>query len=241
MALKPKGKDKAKKSEADDAAAEKPRGSRKMLVASALMCFVSLGGGFFLARVAYMQDAEVYEPEYKDEDSDHAAMDDGHGDDHGDGHGKKDDHGKKLRTDITDPLAKDGHDAEHAMALKAKDDHDDGHGKKGGEVADSGLLDFGDIMTNIEGFTPQGAPKNSFLKVSLVLAYRTDEGSGELMEKRQPFMRDLFNGYLRGLSEADVKGMAGVLYIKAELLKRARAAAGNDLPQEILIKDLIVQ
>ena len=39
----------------------------------------------------------------------------------------------------------------------------------------------------------------------------------------------------------DVRGMAGILYIKAELLKRARAAVGSDLPQEILIKDLIVQ
>ena len=54
-------------------------------------------------------------------------------------------------------------------------------------------------------------------------------------------MRDLFNGYLRGLTENDVRGMAGILYIKAELLKRARAAVGSDLPQEILIKDLIVQ
>jgi flagellar FliL protein len=51
----------------------------------------------------------------------------------------------------------------------------------------------------------------------------------------------LFNSYLRGISESDVRGMAGVLYVKAELLKRARAATGNDLPQEILIRDLIVQ
>jgi hypothetical protein len=35
--------------------------------------------------------------------------------------------------------------------------------------------------------------------------------------------------------------MAGILHVKAELLKRARAAVGNDLPQEILINDLIVQ
>jgi hypothetical protein len=97
------------------------------------------------------------------------------------------------------------------------------------------------MFTNLEGVTPPGVPTKAFLKINLVVAYRTDEGAGDLMEERQPFMRDLFNAYLRGLSEADVRGMAGIMYIKAELLKRARAAAGNDLPQEILINDLIVQ
>ena len=96
-------------------------------------------------------------------------------------------------------------------------------------------------MTNIQSFNAQGEPTTAFLKVSLMVAYRPDDGSGELMQERRPFMRDLFNGYLRGLSESDVRGMAGILHIKAELLKRARAAVGSDLPQEILISDLIVQ
>ncbi|WP_437434642.1 flagellar basal body-associated FliL family protein [Sulfitobacter geojensis] len=77
--------------------------------------------------------------------------------------------------------------------------------------------------------------------INLVIAYRPDAEAGALMEERQPFIRDLFNSYLRGLSEADLRGMGGIMYVKAELLKRARAAVGNDLPQEILIKDLIVQ
>lgn len=240
MAIKPKPKKEEPQAGADGESAEKPRGSRKMLLAAAAMCLVSLGGGFFLARMAYLQDAEVYEPEYKDEEAAdaHGAEDDGHG-------GKKKD--TTLRTDITDPLAKDGHDAEEASSLQAeheggnKDPDGHGSGSKDGTMMDSGLLRFGDMLTNIEGLTPQGVPTKAFLKINLVVAYRTDEGAGELMEERQPFMRDLFNAYLRGLSEADVRGMAGIMYIKAELLKRARAAAGNDLPQEILINDLIVQ
>ena len=91
------------------------------------------------------------------------------------------------------------------------------------------------------GAPQNGTPTSAFLKVNLMVAYRPDEGADKLMVERQPFMRDLFNGYLRGLTENDVRGMAGILYIKAELLKRARAAVGSDLPQEILIKDLIVQ
>lgn len=231
MADQPDPKKKPPEAEAGDAAPEKPRGSRKALLAAAVMCLVSLGGGFFLARTAYLQDAETYEPDYKDAEADdaHDEEADAHGEDGKEG-------GSHLRTDVTDPLAKGGHDAEKAMALKAPDD--DGHGEV---VADSGLLDLGDMLTNIQSVTSDGEPTTAFLKINLVVAYRPDLDAGMLMAERQPFIRDLFNSYLRGLSETDVRGMAGIMYIKAELLKRARAAVGSDLPQEILIKDLIVQ
>lgn len=233
MAKKPKAKPAPEGAEE----APKQKGSKKLLLASAVLCMLSLGGGFFLARMAYMQDAEAYAPDYVDGEN----SADAHMADKDDGHGKS----KKpnLRTDITDPLAKDGHYAEQAKSLQSKPDKDhegDGHGKEEMK-ADTGLLDFGDILTNIESFDAQGNPTKAFLKVNLVVAYRPDEGSGALMKERQAFMRDLFNGYLRGLSEADLRGMAGVLYVKAELLKRARAAVGSDLPQEVLINDLIVQ
>jgi flagellar FliL protein len=212
MALKPKAKTSKEDAPAVEGAEEKPRGSRKMLLAAALLCVLSLGGGFFLARMAYLQDAETYEPEYHDAE---AEAEDGHGEEgaHAETEEKKEDgHG--------DAEAKDG---EHV------------------EVVDTGMLEFGDILTNIQGFDAQGTPTRAFLKINLVVAYRTDEGAGDLMKEREAFMRDLFNSYLRGISESDVRGMAGVLYVKAELLKRARAATGNDLPQEILIRDLIVQ
>ncbi len=210
MALKPKAKTSKEDAPAVEGAEEKPRGSRKMLLAAALLCVLSLGGGFFLARMAYLQDAETYEPEYKDAE---AEAEDGNGEEgaHGETEEKKED---------GDAEAKDG---EHV------------------EVVDTGMLEFGDILTNIQGFDAQGTPTRAFLKINLVVAYRTDEGAGDLMKEREAFMRDLFNSYLRGISESDVRGMAGVLYVKAELLKRARAATGNDLPQEILIRDLIVQ
>lgn len=243
MAKKPKEKAQEPPAGTEDGVEEKPRGSKKMLLAAAGMCILSLGGGFFLARMAYMQDAEAYEPEYKAEEDGEAKEGDDYAEKDGKD-GKDKDKGKdkaKLRDDITDPLAKDGHDAEKAMALQDKDAGKDGKDGKAEAVADTGLLDFGEILTNIQGFDATGAPTTSFLKVHLMVAYRPDAGAGQIMVDRQPFMRDLFNGYLRGISEADVRGMAGILYIKAELLKRARAAVGSDLPQEILIRDLIVQ
>ncbi len=106
---------------------------------------------------------------------------------------------------------------------------------------EDGVLEFEEIVTNIESYDAKGRPEQAFLKLSLALVYRPDPGATELMKERQPFMRDLFTGYARSLTETDVRGMAGVLNVKAELLKRARAAAGSDLPKEILISDLIVQ
>ena len=209
----------------EQAVATKSRSAKMLLVAAALMSLLSLGGGFFLARFAYLEDVSSYEPEYVDEGADQG--------------GAAESEGASGKSGVMDPLAKGDHPATEAMALKESDDDEGGESAEG-EV-DSGLLDFGDILTNIHGFDSQGAPTRAFLKVAVVMVYRTDPGAADLVREREPFMRDLFNGYLRGLNEADVRGMTGVLHVKAELLKRARAAVGNDLPQEILINDLIVQ
>lgn len=219
--------------DAPEGGAEKPRGSRKMLIAAALMCVVSLGGGFFLARMAYLQEVESIVEEVG---PDHVAADGGEADAHG---GEVDTDTSKS-TLVQDPLAKDGHPAENAMALQEKPKSDDAHGD-GSDVVDDGLLEIGDFVTNIQEFDSEGKAVRVFLKISMVVAYRTEPGAQALMAEREPFMRDVFNGYLRGLSESDVRGMAGILQVKSELLKRARAAVGNDLPQEILIRDLIVQ
>ena len=198
-----------------------------MLIAAALMCVLSLGGGFFLARTAYLQEVESLVQDVSDD------------------HGETDAHGNEAGTStsksnlVDDPLAKDGHPAEDAMALQ-DEEAGDGHGEAA-EVGDDGLLDIGDFVTNIQGFDSDGKAVRAFLKISMVVAYRTEAGAQDIMTEREPFMRDVFNGYLRGLSESDVRGMAGILHVKSELLKRARAAVGNDLPQEILIRDLIVQ
>lgn len=229
MAKKPKAAPKPKAGGGEDAE-KKSGGSRKMILMALGLCVASLGGGFFLARMAYVQDSETFEVDYKDgEEHSEEMADDGHGGGHDDKDKSKDDY------------ADDGHGDDHAKASK-----DDGHGKKddkakGDNDAEKGLMEFGDMITNVDGFDGLGRPIKSFLKINIVLAYRTDPGASELIEVREPFMRDLFNAYLRGLTAADVQGMAGILYIKAELLKRARAAVGNDLPQEILIKELILQ
>ena len=216
--------------EADAGEEQKPKKSKLLLLIAVVTCLVSMGGGFFLARMAYQNDAAAYEPDYVDEEGEEGEE---KGDDYAEGKDKMDKDGK-----VIDPLAKDGHPAEEAMALK-DEEKDKGKDEKGAK--DDGLMPFNDFLTNIESMDANGAPKRAFLKMNLVMVYRTEEGASDKMKEREPFIRDLFNSYLRGLTESDVRGMAGVLLVKAELLKRARAAVGSDLPQEILINDLIVQ
>ncbi|MGH1466643.1 MAG: flagellar basal body-associated FliL family protein [Cognatishimia sp.] len=218
MAKAPKNKDQEPETDAtaDGEEAAKPKSSKKLLLAAVVLSLLSLGGGFFLARMAFQQDAQQYEPDYVEETESAEMAEDAEG-----GHGDEADHG-------------DEEDADHADEGGAAGEGEEDPGTEG-------LLAFDEILTNITSYDAHGVPGHSFLKLSVVMIYRPDPGAEALMEKRQPFMRDLFNGYARSLTEADVRGMAGILTVKAELLKRARAAAGNDLPQEILISDLIVQ
>lgn len=136
------------------------------------------------------------------------------------------------------PSAAEG---EHGTTAK---EEDRGAGKSGDTPEDkgaaTGLLEIGDLTTNITGFDAKGAPTRGFLKLNVVIAYKPDPDSKALMESRKPFTKDLFNAYIRGLSEADLRGTIGILTLKSELLKRARAAVGSDVPQEVLINDLIV-
>lgn len=211
------------------------KSARKLLIAALALSAASLGAGFFLARTAYQEDSAAFEPDYVEGGEQSAAEGDGHEQEADASHGE---------AGAEDSHAEDGHsDGEAADLHEAKADKSDDHGEEG-EVAEGkleGVLEFDEILANINGFTAQGKPTRGFVKLKLVMIYRPDPGSSELMNERQPFMRDLFNGYARSLTEADLRGMAGIVEIKAELLKRARAAAGNDLPQEILISDLIVQ
>ncbi len=204
----------AKKKEVKSDGGEAPditkrsRSARKLLMAAALLSVASLGGGFFLARMAYQQDAAAYAPDYVEGEAPKGEM----------------------------AAAEGGVAPEMAAGGEG-----DGKVEQKGEGEVEGMLAFKDIMTNINGLDVEGRPTRAFVKLSLVLVYRPDPGAKELIMERQPFMRDLFNGYVRGLNEADMRGTVGLLNVKSELLKRARAAVGNDLPQEVLISNLIVQ
>lgn len=108
-------------------------------------------------------------------------------------------------------------------------------------ASETSVMPFKEIIVNITATTASGRRTSRFLKLNLALVYDTAlDGAGQV-EARKLYMRDAFQDYLRQLTERDLQGTQGLLTVKEELLRRARAVAGNEAPREMLVADLIVQ
>ena len=93
-----------------------------------------------------------------------------------------------------------------------------------------------DIIVNIQ--SADGSP--AYLKLSTSLELDTaDEKAG--MTALMPRIVDQFQGYLRELRIDDLKGSAGVLRLKEELLRRINVAAAPYHVRDVLLKEMIVQ
>lgn len=98
-----------------------------------------------------------------------------------------------------------------------------------------------EMIVNIVSITETGRKSSRFLKMNLALVYDENiEGANHVAE-REVYIRDAFQHYLRQLSERDLSGSIGIVRLKSELLRRARAVTESDAPQEVLIADIIVQ
>lgn len=110
--------------------------------------------------------------------------------------------------------------------------------------AEYGIINFEDMIMNIGGFTKSGEKTTRFMKISLSLIYDQEpdsEDQEDLVAAQELFMRDVFQDYLRQLTERDLEGSIGLVRVREELVRRARAIVGNEAPREILIGDLIIQ
>lgn len=143
-------------------------------------------------------------------------------------------------------LAGEAKDDAAASDEAAADGHADGHA--GAPAIPAGLpgehivvTPFQEIIVNITATTATGRQTTRFLKLNLALAYDTRISGAENIESRKLFLRDSFQEYLRQLNENDLQGSIGLVRLKSELLRRARAISDSDAPQEFLIADLIVQ
>lgn len=114
-----------------------------------------------------------------------------------------------------------------------------GHGAGGKEKIV--VTPFKEIIVNIRATTATGRETTRFLKLNLALVYDESRHGAAEIEPRKLFIRDSFQEYLRQLNEADLQGSVGLVNLKSELLRRARAITDSEAPQEILIADLIVQ
>ena len=98
------------------------------------------------------------------------------------------------------------------------------------------FYDVPDIIVNIQG--ADSAP--AYLKLSLSLELDGPEEEAGL-KALMPRIVDQFQGYLRELRMDDLKGSAGIVRLKEELLRRINASAAPYRVRDVLLKQMIVQ
>jgi flagellar protein FliL len=96
--------------------------------------------------------------------------------------------------------------------------------------------DMQDILVNIQ--SNDGTPAYLKLGVSLELE---DDAQKTAIQPLMPRITDQFQAYLRELRLDDLKGSAGVLRLKEELLRRINVAAAPYRVRDVLLKEMIVQ
>ncbi len=98
------------------------------------------------------------------------------------------------------------------------------------------FYDVPNIIVNIQ--SADGSP--AYLKLGTALELNSeDEKAG--ITALMPRIVDQFQGYLRELRIDDLKGSAGVLRLKEELLRRINVAAAPYRVRDVLLKEMIVQ
>ena len=98
------------------------------------------------------------------------------------------------------------------------------------------FYDVPDIIVNIQSADATPA----YLKLSVSLELDSPEEKAGMMAL-QPRIVDQFQGYLRELRLDDLKGSAGVVRLKEELLRRINVAAAPYRVRDVLLKQMIVQ
>jgi flagellar FliL protein len=96
--------------------------------------------------------------------------------------------------------------------------------------------DIEKLTVNIQGASDTPA----YLQLSVALELENDEQK-KAMEALLPRVKDQFQAYLRELRLEDLKGSAGVLRIKEELLRRVNVAAAPYHVRDVLLKEMLVQ
>lgn len=96
--------------------------------------------------------------------------------------------------------------------------------------------DMPDLIVNIQ--SADGSPIYLKVTVSLEL-YTADEKAG--IDALKARIVDQYQGYLRELRADDLKGSAGVMRIKEELLRRTNVAAAPYRVRDVLLKEMIIQ
>ena len=98
------------------------------------------------------------------------------------------------------------------------------------------FYDMPDIVVNIQSNDPTPA----YLKLSVALELAAPEEKAGI-QALMPRIIDQFQSYLRELRIDDLRGSAGVMRVKEELLRRVNVAAAPYPVRDVLLKEMIVQ
>ena len=98
------------------------------------------------------------------------------------------------------------------------------------------FFDIPDIIVNLQ--TPDTS--QSYLKLSVALELEKPDLKAAI-EPVLPRVVDQFQSYLRELRVEDVRGSAGVMRLKEELLRRVNLAVAPTPVRDVLLKEMIVQ
>jgi flagellar FliL protein len=98
------------------------------------------------------------------------------------------------------------------------------------------FFEIPDIIVNIQ--TPDSTP--AYLKLSVALELDKIEAKAAI-EPVLPRIVDQFQTYLRELRVEDIRGSAGVMRLKEELLRRVNLAVAPTPVRDVLLKEMIVQ
>ena len=102
--------------------------------------------------------------------------------------------------------------------------------------AQAAFFDVPDIIVNIQ--TTDSTP--AFLKLTVSLELEKAEAKAAI-EPVMPRVVDQFQTYLRELRVEDIRGSAGVMRLKEELLRRVNLAVAPTPVRDVLLKEMIVQ
>ncbi|MDX1924473.1 MAG: flagellar basal body-associated FliL family protein [Rickettsiaceae bacterium] len=104
-----------------------------------------------------------------------------------------------------------------------------------GSKAEYQYVDMNDIIVTIASTQA----KKNYLKLSISLQVKTTEAA-DLVSSRVPLINDSFQTFLRELRPGDLSGSAGVLMLKAQLLKRVNAIVAPQEVLDVLFKEMIL-
>ena len=126
--------------------------------------------------------------------------------------------------------ASDGEQAGEAAAGDA------GAGASAGKPGDIVFYDLPDLLVNLN----TGGKRSTYLKLKVALELQSQSVVPDV-ERVLPRITDSFQVYLRELRLEDLKGSAGLMRLKEELLVRLNVAAGTTKINDVLFKEMLVQ